>query len=233
VKDPRLFGDKFAERIAALERAIESLTLARNLRSSTIDDPGVLQVRTGNIVTALFGRLSDGLMGVVLRRQSGELAFSVQGNQQDPSTQFVALWDRAGNIIVSDDATSGQGLARPWLPVLFGPSAMPAGAPSTTSATFDTLWRTLQDKQHPRLKVVYMVQADADTAGEVQLWDGPTATELDLQVIEAGAYRYVYPPRVSVPGGFSADMDVQVRARRTAGTGVLRVQVFLAMGVQS
>lgn len=230
MKDPTPREEQFAERIRALERTVEQLSAARNLRSATIDEPGVLRVRRADgSDVAYVGRLSDGAMGVLFYRTDGTLAFSVD---ELNGQARVAFWN-GGREVVGTDTVSGLGLARPYLPVQFGPSAIPANAPSTTSGTFTSLWRSFQDKQHPKLSVLYLVQADPDTTGEVQLWDAKASAQLDVEPVAAGDYRFVYTDTVAPAGDFGDLLDVELRARRTAGTGALRVHVVSAMGVQS
>lgn len=60
--------------------------------------------------------------GFIVRREDGTLAAALYDPTPDPSTpdgfqQFLALYDRAEEIVVSDDTDSGQGLARPYVPI--------------------------------------------------------------------------------------------------------------------
>lgn len=232
--DPVPVEQQFEQRLRDIERRLDDLTLARNLRSATIDDPGVLQVRTGSVVTALFGRLRDGLMGGRLSRQSGEIAFSVQGNAQNPATQFVALWDRSGNIIVSDDATSGQGLGAPWLHFTLA-SLDSATYSGTQSGAFTTLEQGYPPRTHPRLVVTGLVKTDAATAGEVRLMVGSTQIGA-TQTVSADQFTiltFTGPWALAEAPGFLSSPSVAVQARVTSGTGFIRWRTMTAYGVQS
>jgi len=170
--------------------------------------------------------------GVAMYRDDGTLAFALyDANPADGYQQYVGIYDRAGNIIVGDDTTSGQGLARPYLgfslyPVRFG-ELLP-----TTSATFEQLFSGQGDKQHPNLSVRAWGATDSGTTGELRVMVngvqlGATAT---LPALSFTTYDFAGP----VAGTHLTTLSVSIEARRTSGTGNVRVGLVTgARGYQS
>lgn len=230
MKDPLTFEHKFAERLASIERRLEAAEGTRTLRSAAIDEPGVLQVKTAlGTVTAFIGRLADGMMGFIFRRQNGVAAMTLQQNAQDTSTQFWALWDRSGNIVVSDDATSGQGLATPWLPIPMYSCDYTTWA-GTDSTTFVKMYETpFGYKQQPRMYVRARATSDeSTTTGEIRLMVDGVQIGTTQTVSFALAY-YDFGP-LAVAGAHRTAMQVQIECRVTAGPGKIRATAVGAAG---
>lgn len=102
---------------------------------------------------------------------------------------------------------------------------------STTSATFEILWRYHGQKQLPRVRSLLLVDSDSDTTGEIILSQGgvqvgPTIT------VEANANSYMWHD-ATVSGGHLSSLYLDLQARRTAGTGSVKVAPAWISGVQS
>jgi hypothetical protein len=241
-----------ARKIQTLENEVRELRAARRLESATVGagglgiaeggrffmrtPDGVRMVDTGAINNGAYNN-PDGSQQLAnfLKRQNGQLALSVFASPGSGATQFWALWDDAGNIIVSDDAVTGQGLGRPYMPVEMWP-AFEAGWdywPRTVSATMQELWGGQIYSQQPRIAVV--VRASTDTSG--------TTGQLQLTingVAQGSAQNVAFSVGLISLGPFSlADfghMDqvaIAVTGKRTAGTGALRATVYSAYTLQS
>jgi len=229
-------------RIANLERAIAEL------RSGTItsrDGSVVLPAGTSLTVTdpegqvlAYIGSLGntrpDGQphQGTILRRDDGSVALSVQGETgSDPKfwNQFVALWDRSGSIIISDDTISGAGLARPYLPISLAPNY--EGMPSVAGATWQDIEVGTFYKQHPKaLVTVNFTTSNAETTGQVRVVLDDVVVAGPVDVAFAITRRNFGP--VDLPGAPYSQHTLRVQGIRTAGTGTVRAASY-ALGVQS
>jgi hypothetical protein len=218
-----------------IERRLRQLERAPRLTSASIRG-GLLRVLTPNgremLRVGQYPAFGD--TEAVVFRESGELAFAVyNGGQGAGSPQFWSLWDRASNIVASDDAVSGQGLARPYLPIRFASLDM-SNASGTTSGTFTDLEQALAFKQHPKVNVTAPVIGDAGTAGEFRLWDATHSVQLGSTfTLSAGAFTYASWTGIAVNGAHLSTVDLRLQGRRTAGTGFVRARTVLAAGVQS
>lgn len=227
-KVPRPIDENwFRREIDDLKKKVEDLSRSRQLGSSTIS--GELRLSPGSGFSAsdadgsglmrigqlFYEGVENPPFGVYMSRADGSVAFEVAG--ADGTRQFVALRDRSGNIIHSDDTASGVGIGRPWLPIPWFNYPTPA----TTSATFVTTSSAALFKQHPKLDFAMHVSASlADTAGEYRvLVDGQVA--YGPVTLAAGTSTFAGDV-VAVPGGFGDWMTVDVQVRRTAGTGEVR-----------
>lgn len=107
--------------------------------ANTSVDTGHWKFNASNGVTLVdFGDQGPGLgRGFIFRRgEGGEVAFYLGGNQVS-GRQFWRLVDNNLNDIITDDAQSGQGLARPYIPITATKfSEVGAGAQTTALTTF-------------------------------------------------------------------------------------------------
>lgn len=144
--------------------------------------------------------------------------------------QFLALLDRSGNPVVSDDADSGVGLARPFLPITFYP-AMLGSVPLTTSGTFGPLWRATAYKQQPRIFV--SASAAMDTAGATgELRVTVNGAQVGAtQTVTSAAGSWAFGP-VAVDGANMSSLVISIEARRTSASGTLYAvpQIAYSMG---
>jgi len=207
--------------------------------SGGIDADGYIQLRgLDGEAQVYFGPIAyDGVsagIGWFMDRQNGRRALSMEGS--NPNNQFVALWDEQEHIVVSDDAASGQGLARPWLPVAFSPSDF-AVWPGTRSASYARILETQVSRQQPYLYVRLRHTTDASgTTGRLRLMaSGPGFGPVQLgSPVDVGfviAYSGIGP--LPFPGGFGDECDLWVEAQVTAGSGAVRATVTMAHTRQS
>ncbi len=242
--------EALAKRIKDLERrldAIQSSTPARNTTISggnglTIKDGGRFTiVDPGGTVIAEFGALpqfpprapGQPQVGWILRRDNGEWAGYCLTNV-DGGVQSWNWTDRGGNVVLADDAFSGVGLARPYIPIPVWPNSLDAtAAQTTTSATYVDLWRGVFHRQHPKLRVSITHDASVSgTTGNVRVLVDGTAI--------GGTLTSGFTPLaatndadITASGSHETEHTLTVQARRTAGTGTVRVLVHGLWGVQS
>lgn len=110
------------DRVVNLERGLEAVRKLAGLTSAIISRGGLSLLNDSFIkmVSSLgfqifyVGPDSGGVQTYELRRDNGSLVmrlYKVAGQQ------FWGLYDRQGNILFSDDAVSGFGIASPWISV--------------------------------------------------------------------------------------------------------------------
>ncbi|MFJ1581792.1 hypothetical protein ACIOC1_00445 [Streptomyces sp. NPDC088197] len=242
-----------ARRIQALEREVTELRAAKRLESASVgagglrivaggrlamDRPdGTRMLDIGAMTNPIYNR-GDGSpqQAAFLRRDDGSTALSLYAYPQGSgSTQFLVIRDASSNIIVGDDAGSGQGLARPYLPLALSP-AIGTGWdywPRTTSATMADLWVGQIYKQQPRVVVVAVAACDtAGTTGQIQLSVNGTAAGAAQAVTTAGQV-YTFGPFSLAAYDHMQQVTLAVTGRRTAGTGTVRAGFYSGYTIQS
>jgi hypothetical protein len=208
-----------------LQQRVENLERQPALNSATIKGDGLTILDANGNMIGKLGAFANGT-GVALYRNDGSLAFDVFAG-------FVGIYDRAGNYIVTDDTTSGQGTARPYIP--FGAFADNSAPTQTTqSATFSTVSTLIGYKQHPKITAQILCRSDtAGTTGEARLIDqngaqvGPTIT------IPSADFSYHTIPASPLAGSYLAGISLNLQIRRTAGTGNISARGVSAWGVES
>lgn len=143
-----------------------------------------------------------------------------------------AVWDRQGHIVLSTDEVSGQGIARPWLPVTWAGSDYTQW-PGTTESSFSPLVETAVPRQQPRLFVRLRHTTDASgTTGEVRLMCDGTQLGPTIAVGFSVGFTDIGP--LPLPAGdFGEILGMSVAGRRTAGTGAVRAMVTASWTQQS
>ncbi|TDC02592.1 hypothetical protein E1091_00330 [Micromonospora fluostatini] len=236
---------------------MRELQAGRRLERATIGDGGLTVTGTGGVNITGSGRVGisgdgrlvlyapDGSALIVLGRltgfgdgidRSGLAAWRTTANGGTLAMSLYdgiwAVWDRAGNVVLSTDENSGQGLGRPWLPVTWAGSDYEQW-PGTTSGTFTQLCETALPKQQPRLFARIRHTTDVSgTTGQIRLMCngeqlGPTTT-----VTFAIGYVDIGP--LALPtSGFGDILGLSVDGRRTAGTGRVRATVTASWTQQS
>lgn len=146
------------DRIVDLERGLEAIRKLAGLTSAIISRGGLTLLNDSFIkmVSSLGFQIVyigpgtvAGKQIIEIRRHNGSLVLRT-GVYIPNGEQFWALYDRNGNILVSDDAASGYGLANPWLSVFMS---------TRFSMAQNTVWP-------------YMYLPVASVAGETVLWEG-------------------------------------------------------------
>lgn len=244
----RAVPPEFWERVRkiAAEEAAKSYRSAP-LRNASISEGGDLSVRGGAVRVyyrssqgggnaVYFGDLVSGTdyvgTGMLVEGPDGTDIASFSYNFADGSST-ANLHDEKNNIIVGNDSVSGQGLARPYVPMGgFFRAKYSDWTVQTTSATFETLWRGELLKQHPKLSVA--TNSSMDTSGStgelrvlvngVQL--GTTAT------INFALTTTLFGP-TAVDGSHMQLLAVEIQGRVASGAGALRVEPLHAIGRQS
>ncbi|WP_132110122.1 hypothetical protein [Actinocrispum wychmicini] len=224
------------DRIIRIEKRVEDIWKKVGLASAVIrrggltllDDAYLRMVDDNNTEIVYIGPDQDGKQIIRIRRDSGaDVLFTYTAGGR----QFWALTDNARQIVVSDDAVSGQGIARPWLPIPVQTSRYDH-LPSTPLTDWDQLQNTgYRPKQHPLWSVLIKHCTTApDTKGEVRLvLDGvQVGTTIPVEYYNTWAGVGPFP----VPGTHMSAHILELQARRTAGTG--RVGASMAVeGLQS
>lgn len=171
--------------------------------------------------------------GVIIRRPSGALSFWSYGTTAQDS--FWSFWDRQGNIVLSDDADSGTGLARPWLTYNTVRTSTLNNPPDTTTSTTFVAHHTISGwMQHPKISAyLYVVSTTSpftDNA-QVQLRD-PTSGAV---IAQSGSINNNYTilegvhPNFMFGGFFRYDLEI----RRTSGSGSVGVTPLAVVGRQT
>lgn len=145
--------------------------------------------------------------------------------------QFVAVFDYSGNIILGDDADSGEGLARPYIPHTVSPARY-SDWPATTASDWEALQRLRFNRQHSWLDAdLHATTDNPDTTGEIRLRDPDGNTVLGTHPV--AFQQALFNTRAPVPGTWGQKRDLVLEARRTTGTGAIRAAFAYAAGVQS
>ncbi|ABD94214.1 unknown [Streptomyces phage mu1/6] len=231
------------DRVAELERRIAELTRTNQIGTTTLTN-GTLVIRQGGRIrvmsaqdptrtVAVLGDIgmpdSNGTpqMGMQLRRDTpgNELMFA----QQDATawshpgfgSQGLAIYDRAGNFVISADTNSGKGVSYPWRPVGFGANGFFA-APRTSSTTWQDLLVAQVPCDSPRLNMTVGLVGDqvggVNTGGDYRIYVSQSTTVASGQIPPTLTYIY---PQVTIdltpwytPGNW---VRVAVQVQRTSG----------------
>lgn len=145
---------------------------------------------------------------------------------------FTGIWDGNGNIVVSDDAGAGKGLARPWIPVTFMNTteyATPPAARQTTNTTDTTVVSAFFPAQHPKMHFVAYVSNPGAGTNEYKFKDG-SGTTLFTGTSTGGFVSGDF----SLGGfNFGDDFQVDLTIRRSAGAGAVGITLITLAGRQS
>lgn len=228
-------GDIISQ-IADLQRQIDELRRAVGLSSATISRGG-LRLTNG----AFFEMTDAGGNEVVwvgpdtgstsqvfqLWRPGGQAMLATQKDVAS-GRYFMAFHDFLGNQIFADDVQTG-GLARPYLemPCYL---ANTSSWPSTTSASFTSLWFTEPELQHPKIDFSISI-TDNGASGQVRLLlDGsPLGSTFNYT---AGSPTF-YQGRLAHGATLNNLHKFEIQALRSSGAGAIFVQPYHIRGVQS
>jgi hypothetical protein len=202
-------GDVWAK-LAELGRKIDNLTSGRRLEDASIGARGIRLIDEGGMtINGGFLRMTDetGSVGLLyfgpnsigsgrvwqFSFPSGEVAFGLI------STSGDGFWggnDQAGNLILSNDAQTGVGLARPYVPLRLIPSgeAQLSGTsfwPSHTNTSFTRVMYGFNPIFHPKVEIgVATATAGSGSAEWRLLLNGTDVTG----TVSGGASRVVSIP---------------------------------------
>lgn len=235
------------DRIRALEKEIDAVRKRVGLGNATIST-GDLTIQKGGTfrllhpngtVIAKIGDLGaiggEEVWGVGISRPDGTEAFSVYGTESGGST-YLAIRDRSGNIVFSDDGLTGAGLATPYLNGLIAPSGtadnISACWPRTSSASYTEIMTGTIPATHPRLSIDMTAATDSGVAGSARVLINGTQVG---SAITGGNWLTI---DADIPGwgdtvGFLDEVTVSVQAKRNSGTGNVYAMVYRLYGKQS
>lgn len=194
---------------------------------------------TGNPVAEIgLGGFSDGSgrkqMRTQFNRQDGTIAFIIADLGTAPGHPFaqsLQMWDHGSHVWAADDILSGQGIARPYIPIgAFVDNTVPVS--TTTSATFTTLQTLVGYKQHPKVGGQILVYADSGTTGTIQLVD-QDANVLFTHTLASGEFAYVNYGPVALAGAHEASISLNIQGKVLTGAGKVGARGVAAVGVQS
>lgn len=224
----------FPGRLVKLERAVEAIRKAAGLASaiisrgglSLLQDSFIKMISATGVQILYIGPDVNGKQIIRLKRDNGSdilYTYAAAGGNQ-----YWALTDNGGSIVASDDAVSGQGLARPYL-------TLPHKAtdwnvlPKTTSATFTTLDEIRHVKQHPKVNMAIRIGAAVGSTGEWRiLQDGVVKASGSIAAVLTVAFA-----TFEVAGSHMSPLSIDVQARVTSGGGDVTACIRDAAGVQS
>lgn len=237
-----------ARRIASLEKEVRELRAARRLERASVGAGGLRVVQggrlamdtPGNVRMVDIGKIDDGNFNNLdgsaqqaqfQRRADGSLFFACFSAPQvaGTDTQAWTYYDREGNVIFAEDTNSGQGLARPYIPLTMGASFESGWDywPRNATTTMQPLWEGRFYKQLPRVTVVVHTSMDTSGAiGAIELaingvGQGTTSVSFSVGYITLGPYSLAgYDHMQEVP--------LTVQARRVSGSGAIRAVVHTA-----
>ena len=212
------------DRIIRVEKRVEEIWKKVGLASAVIrrggltllEDAYLRMVDDNNHEIVYIGPDNEGKQIIRIRREGGAevlYTYTAQGGRQ-----FWALTDNAQQIVFSDDAVSGQGIARPWIPIPVQTTRFD-DLPSTPNTNWDQLQSTAwRPKQHPFWKASVSHCVDnPDTTGEARLMLDGVQVGNAITVAWLNAWTDVGP--FPVPGTHMSLHQLELHCRRTAGTG--------------
>lgn len=134
--------------------------------------------------------------------------------------------------VVALDPITGQGLSRPYIPILFRAEPWRT-AVSTTSLTPELLWRAVFPKQHPAVRLRISSIAAAGVTGVYQLWINGAEVGPAYPIVEslAGMAAVDIGP-VPVTGQTMDNVAMEITANVTAGVGAVYTTVNYAYGCE-
>lgn len=225
-------------RLRRAENDIKDLRRRVGLNSATIDH-GVIQLRGDSRIEAIdaeddlvfrLGSLgfvyADGRnqQGIEMRYEHDSPAIAVwnPGAVSVANKQFVAIYDVLGNIIMSSDANSEFGMARPWLPIAFQRARTTDWA-STVSAAYENVTEAWTHQHHPWFEARVSITGNPGTTGDARVMVAGTQVG-DLVTYDGVTATTVFRS-ARVFQVFGTLTQVKVEARRIAGAGTIFAKI--------
>jgi hypothetical protein len=185
--------------IKRLQEEIRELRAARRLEAASIAAGGIT-------VTA------DGSIQVLAADGTVRLWISA-----DP--QGFLIRDAAGNALIFEDP-GGQGLARPFFDVPMY-AAKSGNMLTTTSASYEVLWRGTVDTRNPRLTASGWLLAGAGSTGNVRIKANGSVIGSAVAATTSLTQWTIGPLAHSV--AINSDLTVEIEAQLTGGAGPITV----------
>lgn len=212
---------------------------------------GVLNVFTSLVVEAgayivaryesgvdgvFFGRMllgSDTVEGFNIADQEGNYRF-VSFSRLSDGYGYTAIYDGSDNIIFSDDADSGRGIARPWISNTFADTtelALPPANRQTSLTTDVPVVSTIANVQHPkmRLEAYIYIQTGGSTCNYKVKNVGTGATLLS----GTSSGGYITEDFDCPVDNFGDQAQLDVTIRRASGSNNVGITVLGLIGRQS
>jgi hypothetical protein len=172
--------------------------------------------------------------GFLVFNRSGTLALSSFSKVSDGSG-YTGIWDKTGNVVVSDDGASGKGLARPWISHSFTNTTEISAPPTSrqTANTTDTaLVSTITPIQHPRMTIwLYVYIQTSPATATIKVKDITTGETLYTSAAVAGGYQnFTFNMGTWI---FGDNHQIDITIARASGTGNVGLTVLSLTGRQS
>lgn len=163
--------------------------------------------------------------GMIMYRPDGSQSMTVGAGG-------AGFLDKGRRTVVSTDETSGEGLARPHIPLPTPQATDSSKWITTTAAGWTEIAASVAEMQQPKIRW----DGEATGTGDVQLLVkdfSSGATLASSSVWSPGGGPFAWPDTFSLPAGlFGQKVVLSVQARATGGTSVSYVTRAL-YGVQS
>lgn len=245
-----LYPKDMASEWNKLRRDVRNAFTSANLRTGmakigakVIEITGQLALNAGAILTAKYDNNIDALrIGPVtwnglpagqfaVKRFDGSIALQVFGGTG--VTGYFSIQDPAGHIIMSDDAISGQGLARPWLPYTwYRTNQMFSPLDISTSTTFATHHSLFGYMQHPKINIMGWVQCNGSDTAEVRIRQPGSGKIVATSGTVGSGWIILVGNHDEYEFGNGFQYDIEVRRVSGTGTGV-GFTIVRAYGQQS
>ena len=204
-----------------------------------------LQIQAGAFLRFSFATNATGMLmgrhyagaeavdGMFMRRADNSLAFWTYTRVSD-GYGYTAIYDRQGNILLSDDANIQKGLARPWLSYTFANWTELGNPPAAriASTTSDTdIIVAHSNAQHGRARANgYVYIQTAPATAEVKFWSYPDNILLGSFTSDGGWQLLDFN---LTDWEFGNSYYVKVSVRRASGSGNVGFTLVSLIGAQS
>lgn len=172
-----------------------------------------------------LGTFPDGSsqQGVDLRYQNGTSALRIHNPAAtDPDDdQFLAIFNGA-QIVMSTDANSGFGIARPWLPISFEKARI-TDWPSTVSGSYENVVEAFTHQQHPWFEARVSCNGNPGTTGDCRVM--VAGSQVGDPVVFDGTTPQTVFRSARIFQTFGTLTQVMVEARRLTGVGTIFVKI--------
>lgn len=242
-KDITQYATETAKRVSRLERTPRAPNTALDSGAMSVTG-GNIEIDGGNFTLKAsngaeivklgdigFGNAQPGWR--FLRAFDGSTALMLFGTPS--ARQYLGFFDASGNLLMSDDAASGVGMATPNLPIQSVLSSKLSGNEvTTTSGSFSSFYRLHFIKWQPRVTCWFIVSTPVGVGAQLQLFDPSLGSTVPNSVGNIPANTFAYASITGNPNhshGFFATIDVQMRV--SSGAGTVGASLVYSFGVGS